>query len=351
MVIDPDEIVSLAAARLAAENADQIESEAIRLGETGIESGLTDDGISQDRMADLYDTASAGSDTPLWDEQDEARETGDREVLAEFRRRVDRLGPLYPFELSATQTKLTFVPDRSKTSVYEYCLAFSSTRQDIRYSPTNTALPEFERLVGRCLQAFCGPGTEFFRLGWPPEQAHGRTGKFSEAIKTLHSRTCGEWEFRNPFGQPDAPDDSGDFGIDVVIWKPFGELDQRVGVPMVIGQCACGKDALDPKKWKDLQPDDVQRQLGGTLAFAGVLKCLAIPHHLPDPRIWRKVVASGGIVLDRIRLTWMAETYLDGDMERARLQPHIDNLNAPPMRERKKPATPPAKPAAKTRRP
>ena len=117
MVIDPDEIVSPAAARLAAENADQIESEAIRLGETGIESGLTDDGISQDRMADLYDTASAGSDTPLWDEQDEARETGDREVLAELRRRVDRLGPLYPFELSATQTKLTFVPDRSKTSV------------------------------------------------------------------------------------------------------------------------------------------------------------------------------------------------------------------------------------------
>jgi len=129
-MIDSRQTTALASARLAAENSDQIESEAIRLGETGIESGLTDDGISQDRMADLYDEASDGLDPPLWDEQDEARETGDRELVAELHRRIDRLGSRYLFELSASGTKLTYLPDRSGSTVYQFCLAFSATRQD-----------------------------------------------------------------------------------------------------------------------------------------------------------------------------------------------------------------------------
>jgi hypothetical protein len=348
---DPFLESSFAAAQRAAQDVDQIEGEAIRSGSATLDTALVDELISEDHFEDLYDNAAIPG-APDWDVREAALETADRLILKEIRRRSDLLGQYYPFDLKKSAT-LVYLEERSSSSVYEFCLSFSLTRHNIKMSPANKAVQAFELVAGQAIRAFMGDGAEFFRLGWPPECAHGRTGKFSEAVKVLCERTNGEWAFLERSKHPAPPAEQGDNGIDIVVWKPFGTLDKRLGVQMVLGQCACGKeDALDDKKWGEMSPDTVEVEHQGIISHAGYLRCLAIPHHLPHPSRWNTAVAKGGVLLDRIRLTWIAENHMDAGELKPRLQPHIAVLaTAPARHSAKKHASPPKKPSKKKPRP
>ena len=343
---DPFHESTFSAAQRAARDADEVEDVAIRLGSATIDTGTEDERISQDHLDEVYATGS-GVDEPAWFLRDAALETADRLIVAEIRRRSEQLGVHYPFKLQKPAT-LVYIEDRSKTSVYEFCLSFSLTRHEVNRKPANSTIPAFELIVGESLQAFMGVGSLFFRLGWPPEKSHGRPGKFSEAIKLLHQQTSGEWAFAERTNHPAPPAEQGDNGIDIVVWKPFGNCDKRLGVPMVLGQCACGKDALDEKKWGEMSPGSLETEYRGTVSHAGYLRCLAIPHHLPHPSRWNTAVAKGGVLLDRIRLTWLAEEHLNGADLKSRLRPHIDVLNTPPSQKQ---ITRPRRPSKKKQQP
>src|SRR5207248_126906 len=131
-----------------------------------------------------------------------------------------------PFQLIEDGRSLEFVPSRSHSTVYEFCLAISNLSPGERlYRLPCAHVPRvFERLTGRLLAAFLGGNAENRRFGAPPDG--DRPGTISETLKLLNKQT-GEWEFDPPQGT-DAQAEQGDGGIDLIIWK-------RVGTPPSVG--------------------------------------------------------------------------------------------------------------------
>ena len=337
-------------AQKAATDADQAEVVAVRNGLARVGDGLTDERLAGVPMAEESEIPHNPEGNEEWLDYDAIAEVATGGVADELLRRAHLLDAHYPFDLDPNGCVLTYAPGKSVSKAYEFCLALCETQNNLTAHPWCRAVREFERLVGRALSGHFGVGTEWYRLGVQSEPEDHRPGKLSDAIRELGKRTRGEWEF-TPRTGADAQAEQGDGGIDVVVWKSFGAKDERIGMPFVLAQCGCGEEGLREEKWGSLQVRKFQDRFTVLISSAGVLRCFAFPHQLPHRAKWREAVSAGGIVLDRIRLTWMAETYLNGLEEQVRLQPHIDNLNTPPVRHKKKSATPPAKPAAKTRRP
>lgn len=345
--------MSFTSAAAAAKNADQIESEALRDGAAPLSSCLTDEMIAGEDLDELFDAATNPDDNADWAKQEAARETAEAEAASEIERRVKFLGTLYPFSLSADRNQLSYLPERSKTGMYEFCLAFPTTPHELKAKPCCYAVREFERVVGRLLAAHLGPGSVSFRFGWPPEPSRGdkRPTTLSAALADMRHRTHGDWEFTPSTGL-DAQAEQGDGDIDVVVWKAFGDLDTRRGMPFLLAQCACGDDGLHATKWSSLQPRHFEDRFNGRFTLGNLpLRCFATPHHIPDPGRWREMASEAGIILDRVRLTWMAETRL-ADGERSELQTvlkeHTQNLNSPrAYAKRVKPPKRPAKPKRK----
>ncbi len=335
----------------AAKDADQAEVVAIDKGSARDADGLTDESLAGVPMVEESEIPHNPGGNAEWMDDDAVVEVATGRVADEFLRRARLLGPQYPFDLSEDGSQLTYRPDRSRSGAYEYCLALCETRNDIAANPCCLAVREFERFVGRAFTGHFGRGSEWHRLGVRTEPQDNRPQRLSEAITNLGRLTGGEWEF-TPRDKHSAQAEQGDGGIDVVIWKRFGPQDDRIGLPFALVQCGCGEDALQEDKWQSLQLETFQNKYGVRIASAvgGILRCFALPFHVPHSIRWRTAQNAGGIVLDRVRLTWMAEEYLDGAAERHRLQPHTDSLLSP-LVHRKKPPTTPAKPAAKRRRP
>jgi hypothetical protein len=309
--------VSKTSARRAANNADQVEADAIRQDTAPIAACLTDDAIAYDKLPEEYDTATNPFGNPDWAEEDDARETAVGETICEIQRRLDYSGQQYPFELSSDNQFLSYKPERAQTRVYEFCLALSITRQSLTANPGCQAVREFERLVGRLLKSLLHPSVpkssddcaEWYRSGAPADG--DRPTSMSSMLADLHEKTS-EWRF-SPSQGAEAQPEEGDDGIDVVVWKWFGSRDRRIGKPFLLAQCACGDDNYWFGKRHELDPDGFQKKWGGTISFAGLLRCLATPRHVPHPGVWLEGTSDGGILLDRIRLNWMAETCLHAD--------------------------------------
>jgi len=324
--------VSRESARKAAINADQVEADAIRQGNSPLAGCLTDDTIAYDRLPEEYDAATNPNGNPEWAEDDNARETAVGETITEVERRIELLGQRYPFDLSPNKSLLTHKPERALSGVYEFCLSFSVTLQDLSANPACQAVREFERLVGRLLKSFLhGEHTEFYRSGAPADGDRPTT--MTAMLIDLNAKTNGEWQFSPPVGSA-AQAEQGDDAIDVVVWKPFGNLDRRIGKLFLLTQCACGDDSYWFGKRKELSPEGFQKTWAGTISFGGVLRSLATPRHVPHDAIWREGTSDGGILLDRVRLTWMGETCLDQDEQlicKKRLDGYTNKLMQKPQ--------------------
>jgi hypothetical protein len=314
----------------AAANADQLEADAILNGTVSLSGCLTDDTIAFDNLAEEYDAATNPVGNAGWAEDDGARETAIADTIVEIERRRTLLGALYPFELSGNTHSFSYVPAQSLSGVYEFCLAFAVTQHKLKANPACRAVREFERLVGRLLKAFLhSESAEFYRSGAPPDGDRPTT--IPGMLNDLHVKTNGEWEFSPRVGGA-AQSPQGDDGIDVIVWKRFGDTDRRLGKPFFLVQCACGDDWYG--KRRDLDPVGFETKWSGRISFARALsRCLATPRHVPHEAVWLEGTSDGGILLDRVRLSWMAETCLtEGDRTscKARLTQHTASLNKRP---------------------
>ena len=333
------------AAREAGVNADQLEAAAVADGTVPLINALNDDVMGLDDLAERYGAARSPDGNSDWEVQDSAQERAIGDLQLELDRRRTLLGDRYPYRVTDDGNALEYLPDACPSRVYEFCLALSTLHPGDRlhHKPEALAPRAFERLVGRLLAAYLGAGAEFYRLGWPPE--NDRPGTMRGALRELRQRTR-EWEITPPSGA-DAPADQGDGGIDLVVWRRFGSPvfdptidpppdggeatgDARLGMLVLLAQCACGDDW--PGKRKDLCLTGFGRRWPGVISFAGQIRCMAIPHHVHHLAEWRDS-CEAGILLDRVRVTWLAGSVLtpgDATDVATVLAPHLAALRAPP---------------------
>jgi hypothetical protein len=328
------------AAADAATNTDQLEASAVEQGIVPLEDCLSDDQIALDDLAERYGAAQGPELNEDWATNDSAKEEALADVVTEIKRRRQLLAGNYPFQLAEDGRSLEYLSNRSRSTVYEFCLAISnlSPGERLNRMPCAQVPRVFERLTGRLLAAFLGGNAENRRIGAPPDG--DRPGTISETLKLLNNHT-GEWEFDPPRGT-DAQAEQGDGGIDLAIWKRVGIPqpadaqegdmlgDDRVGMLVLLAQCACGDNWTE--KTKDLSPEGFQRTWCGTISFAGQIRCMAIPHHVPHDADWQANCSHSGLLLDRVRLTWLAESLLTHEQQqevRQEVAPHLANLRAP----------------------
>ena len=144
--------------------------------------------------------------------------------------------------------------------------------------------------------------SQALHIGTPREEEIGT--RFIDAMKTLHERS-GDWHWSPEDGLPaDGPAGAGDEGLDFVVWKA---IDNRPGKIFILGQCACGNDWEEKfddinleKLWKWIRPRP----------YPDPIRVFATPHHLSDGHL-REAQREAGLVLDRARLSLLAEKLVD----------------------------------------
>jgi hypothetical protein len=214
------------------------------------------------------------------DVSDAVRVIADREAV---------LGLRYP--LSVVGPVVRVVGD---CEVYEALLAQSrsslfrdlvSTRVEAEQSKA------FEDTVQFCLSGLFGPNTETVNFGWP--SSCGRPQEFHHAMSWL----CGL------MGLPDAgsfrPPRRKDGGVDVVVWRSFG--DGRPGLLLALVQATLEVDNLRLKA-SDVDVPMWRNWLG---LDASPVVLLAIPGTVSSIEYWNEISVNA-LLLDRIRLSALA---------------------------------------------
>jgi hypothetical protein len=277
----------------SAGNADQTEFDAIQSGKAVFEAGIYDD-----RVADSLDDFDPEiTQLEPWQRQDLQYEGAAGHLLEQIEARQRLLGTFYPFHL--TQNSLVHRP--STSLVYEFCLAIANapsiTRGAFAYLPR-----AFEIVAQRLAQLFVGFGAESFHTGWPRQS--GGIGRFKAHMAALNKQT-NEWAWGPEEGLPEDPEPANvkDEGIDFVVWKPH--LDKRVGSMFFVGQCACGNDW--PEKFHDTDLGKLNKWFN-PMTLVPPMKIFCTPYHVADGLV-REASREAGIVLDRVRLSLIAETY------------------------------------------
>jgi len=280
----------------AAGNADDLEMEAIRKQFAVAEEGLTDERLAQS-LQDDYGISVPGEASD-WALRELSVETAVTAETKEIQRRASTLGDAYPFRLTAGGIAYR----GNKTLAYEFCLCLTRA-ESLSEGKYAQLPPAFERLTGLVLARSLGFDNDWYRLGWPPDA--GRPATLREMIDHLHART-GEWHWGNlpELSTNPLPSSEKDGGIDIVVWKHFG--DSRQGKVFLLGQCACGNNW--PSKLGDLDPKAFEGKWLKKLSYTGEqLRFMAIPFHIPDKDVWIDGCTRAGILLDRIRITSLAE--------------------------------------------
>ncbi len=145
----------------------------------------------------------------------------------------------------------------------------------------------FEILTKEALEELF-PDWQIYRTGW----ARSNTAGLGEAVESIASRlgeTPGDAEFWAGKWAKDA-------GLDLLCYRPF--MDDRVGVPLFLMQCASGGD------WGTKLRDPDTRLWTKMVAWASEpKKAFAMPFALPDDDDFkRKCNSVNGMFLDRYRI-------------------------------------------------
>jgi hypothetical protein len=280
-----------------AKDADQAESVAIQYGNCNLESGTYDDRIAD--ALDDYDVPDPLG-VPRWASEDIKFDSAVSEIALEVQRRRKLLQTRYPFKLRGNQLVYT----RSKTLVYEFCLAVSLA-PSLKEGEFVRLPRAFEFLVRDVLICFLGEGSQGFRTGWPGDKFEERPTKFKDLVAFLHKET-GEFHWHPDPGLPADPShkDVKEEGVDVICWKSV--LDLRPGKLFLLCQCACGDDWV--AKFNDIDPALAKlTRWMKPVCWAWPMRVFTIPRHIPNDSYFGQVNREAGLTLDRIRLTLVAE--------------------------------------------
>lgn len=280
----------------AAHDADQAERRAVLMGASSMEDAALDQRISGELESE-EGPQTAG--LPEWERLNVQTEGLVGAALEEVERRLNIMEEAYPFEL--TEGGLIYRP--SATGVYEVCLAASldpmCTAEEY---PKPTVI--FEWVARDVLKLYIGSGSEGFRTGWPSDRRETRPRGTSKLFEELNSR-CGDfvWRPRSYLPVRPKPRDLKDAGLDVVVWKHFG--DRRTSILFALAQCACGRTDWETKV-ADLNLKRLANWFEGP-TIAEPLRCFFVPFHIPNHAHLKEISGYAGLILDRARVTMVAE--------------------------------------------
>lgn len=246
--------------------------------------------------ASLIATAVTGqriSETGILNEFARSDAPEAEENLANIRNRVSKrkayLGASYPIHFSKRMFSLAKA--HKSCLLYKFLLLASLNQSygDLKYSAGRAAKPAemFEELTCLALKKYLGGVA--IRMGAPRRSPV--PSNFPKAV-LYAAEQLGE-EFR--YGKMELQQ-SGDDGVDVIAWKPFG--DNRSSQLVILAQCAIGTDwakkrsELELKVWANHIRWDT-----------GPLKAFSVPFAIDTGGTWAETAARGGVILDRTRLT------------------------------------------------
>lgn len=209
-------------------------------------------------------------------------------TISELARRKGLLGNRYPFEV-----RHGYVVAMNSGTLYEMFLTMAhneviaSERREKLY-PYITK--RFEVLTEYSLSDFYGKGTQVVNFGWP--SSIDRPKEFQHAIEWLSKKIGIDLglAYRSPRRK--------DGGVDLVVWKSFG--DSRTGVPIMLCQATIQREFLAKAR-------DIDRRLwSGWLAMdVDPMVALCTPYVLENSELWYEI-ARNSLPLDRLRLVSMA---------------------------------------------
>jgi hypothetical protein len=191
--------------------------------------------------------------------------------------------------------------------VYEICLATSlSPTAKLNGLPKPTIV--FEWIARDVLRLYIGQGSKGFRTGWPSHRLERRERGATRLFAQLHG-LCKEfaWRPKSYYPQNPKPRDLKDAGLDVVVWKPFG--DGRACCLFALGQCACGWTDWE-NKFSDLNLGRLAGWFEGP-TYAPPIRCFFVPFHIPNEGHLKQVAESAGLPIDRARIVMLAEQSAD----------------------------------------
>jgi hypothetical protein len=205
----------------------------------------------------------------------------------EMKRRAKVIQDAYPFKF------LNGVPvNRENSEHYLAMLALShiqKTNLSLEVLSETYSAKAFEEIAEICLADYYGAHTKTVNFGFPSEI--GRPSDFGAAITWLASKIGIQagTSFRSPRRK--------DGGVDLVVWKSFG--DSRSGVPILLVQATLQRDIrnksrdVDRRMWSGWLSMDVDPQVA-----------ISIPYVLEHSEIWNEVTRNC-LVLDRVRMAAM----------------------------------------------
>ena len=282
----------------AVRNADDAEVLALAAG-AGVEVSL-DDALLDDRVSEaivdaalpddesLEGASTAVEDALRIDTHAEGLLALASEVIAA---RGKLLGNYYPFELVNNALRYR----GSTTHVYEFCLSIS-TVVNIAVPKYRQAITVFEQLGGLVMSCFVGCAGQYYHTGYP-----GSGAAIGRHLESLDQLMPGEWRW-------DAQTLAGrvnDGGVDAIVWKRADERPD-VGSLLFVGNSGCGRTWLDSNKHRERPSDELAKILSRPKPWH-LHDFLSLPFHLHDPSQWSEASNEGRFVLDRIRLTAIAE--------------------------------------------
>lgn len=217
--------------------------------------------------------------------------------------RHSRFPRCHPVNASAGRLERTRTWKRGLSYVFMLLLSchtfYQSTK--IRGNRWKETSKLFERLVTNAMQGYLGYAVN---IG-APRQAD-LPGNFDKCVDHLCRLTKEHKGLKDPLvhWRKDA-------GVDVVVWRPF---DDRCGQVILLVQCAAGEkwyekiNEIDLKKW------------GRLVHFAAdPIRALAFPKvysisSMESEDRWVDYSCSGGILLDRLRITAFASGILEPNL-------------------------------------
>jgi hypothetical protein len=225
-------------------------------------------------------------------------------VSAVIRERERLLGTTYPFEFDGNALRYR----GSRRLVYEFCLSIGRV-ETVSENPYRQLQIAFERLSAGLLCVFLGPGTVGLRTGHPADGSD--PGQIRRAVELLNGSAPDEWEWNPTVGDEDIAR-AKDGGVDAAVWK---SPDDRPGSIIFVCNAACGRHWLESGKYSQ-RPSRMVRDFVRRPYEEHLLDVFAMPFHIAHHLDWWDTRKGAGFVLDRLRLTRIADGADDADWAR-----------------------------------